>query len=54
MAGADISQEFALSVFGGFALGALLGTGAIERPVLLVAVAVCATYLTVRVMRKTL
>lgn len=54
MTSTDISQEFGLGVFGGFALGALFGTGAVERSVLLLAVAVCTTYLTIRVMRKTM
>jgi hypothetical protein len=54
MEGPDISQEFGLAVFGGFALGVLLGIDAIDRLVLLIAVAVCAGYLAIRVMRKTL
>ena len=41
-------------MFGGFALGILSGLDAIDPVVLLVAIAICAAYLAIRVMSKTL
>jgi hypothetical protein len=50
----DLSDEFSVSIVGGLVIGVLYGADAIGTAILLPTVAVCASFLTLRVMRKVL